>query len=500
MKRSGGQDGLRFDESVLNAIVQVQNTQQLLLDKVSSIEDRLDVLSPSPYLPMLLKPAQKKAGRTPNVAKLLRNLIDEKNSKLRPQNKYLQFPDEDCDSSINTSAKQCIHGYMALLLGGGWENKSWSEIYSTSKQSAERVIQAASRDRSLIVFAQCSSQWSIRMLAEQKQKSTVRNAQAAKKGKMEAKKTEGPENVWCADQEKPSFQNEIENQGSSFQVSQIREQEKSQQPCVNRIIVPSNREEYQFRTPKRSTLPNDRGGSSNSHLGFVQFQRLVHTPSPQNAAFAQPNHSKMEQISPGNNLPVQSSKTAGQLHLISGHGIDGTEGSVENLKRAAHFQDFNEEHCLKMGQSTVPVKTIQREDISNLKKGNDRHDRAAPVGIEDVENSTFGSGPANITNNDPFQSVSSKGKTLIPIKWDKKSTLRNVHFFAEDPEQDVYLDQDGGKGAPNVSLLYRHVPPFPDTDIEQREIANNTSFQYNKRRTPESRKVKSSKTVRRRLV
>lgn len=63
---------------------------------------------------------------------------------------------------------------MAIHLTLGWEEKSWAENYGCFKGAAQKVVMAASHDRTMIVFSQCAAQWSIRMLPEQKQRSSLR--------------------------------------------------------------------------------------------------------------------------------------------------------------------------------------------------------------------------------------------------------------------------------------------------------------------------------------
>lgn len=174
-----------------------EQQQRKIFEKILDLEERMDVISRQPYLPAIPKPSQKESGRSPNITGILRKWIAEKNKNLMNSKKYLQFPDDVSDIVLNTAAKQCLQGYMALHLSGGWEEKSWSEIYAFSRGAAEQVVQSTSRDRTMLVYSQCAAQWSIRMMAEQKQRSNQRakKMQMSKKEELEISFNRGPTRV-----------------------------------------------------------------------------------------------------------------------------------------------------------------------------------------------------------------------------------------------------------------------------------------------------------------
>lgn len=156
-------DELRSEQDKINTIVQ-------------SIQERLDCINVHSHLPSLKKPTQKEMGRDPNVAYWVHTIAEERNSKLGAGARCLVFEEDIAWETLNTDAKRCITGLMALHLNLGWEEKSWGEISSNQKRNVERMIEAAARKPEIAVFAQCAAQWGIRILAELKQKSIKRSA------------------------------------------------------------------------------------------------------------------------------------------------------------------------------------------------------------------------------------------------------------------------------------------------------------------------------------
>lgn len=123
-------------------------------------------------LPLIHKPSNCSAGL--NVARFLRERIDQLNSNLPENRRYHQFPAEVADTILNRTCKSLLERWMKAEFKDVYGRITWSEAYASGfYRQCESVLGKAERHSSLRVFKQTVNSWAIVQLASQKLRSAA---------------------------------------------------------------------------------------------------------------------------------------------------------------------------------------------------------------------------------------------------------------------------------------------------------------------------------------